>query len=67
MALFEAFQSSLERIDLEVFASNRSPIWLYEPIGFQAEGRKRNARKLDGSYEYVVLFGLLKLDQIEDS
>ncbi|NEX13620.1 MAG: hypothetical protein C1941_02810 [Prosthecochloris sp.] len=66
-ALFEAFQNSLERIDLEVFASNRAPIRLYEHIGFQEEGRKRNARKLEGRYEDVVLFRLLKLDQMKDS
>lgn len=48
-----------ERIELEVFASNTRAIALYERLGFEHEGVKRRARKLDGPYEDNVLMALL--------
>ena len=59
-ALRLAFKKNLERIELEVFASNVGAIKLYKNIGFKEEGCKRNARKLDGQYDDIILFGLLK-------
>ena len=59
-ALSIAFNAGLERIELEVFASNVGAIKLYRNFGFCEEGRKRKARKLDGRYDDIVLFGLLR-------
>ena len=59
-ALSIAFKTGLERIELEVFASNVVAIKLYKHFGFREEGRKRMARKLDGVYDDVILFGLLR-------
>ena len=59
-ALPIAFKTGLERIELEVFASNVVAIKLYKHFGFREEGRKRMARKLDGVYDDVILFGLLR-------
>jgi len=49
-----AKEKGLERIELEVFASNVPAIKLYEKMGFVTEGIKKRARKLDGSYDDVV-------------
>lgn len=57
--LAEARERGLERIELEVYASNGPAIALYEKYGFQHEGRKRRARKLDGEYDDILIMGLL--------
>lgn len=49
----------LEKVELEVFADNFPAIRLYEQNGFLEEGRKINARKLDGRYQDVILMGLM--------
>ena len=49
-----AKESGLERIELEVFASNVPAIKLYEKIGFVTEGIKKKARKIDGNYDDVI-------------
>jgi RimJ/RimL family protein N-acetyltransferase len=54
-----ARDSGMERIELEVFASNHRAIALYERLGFVVEGMKRRARKLDGEYDDNVLMALL--------
>ena len=59
-ALKVAFEKDLERIELEVFASNAGAIKLYQNFGFCEEGCKRDARKLDGQYDDIVMFGLLR-------
>ena len=41
----------MERVDLEVFASNEAAIALYPKFGFVVEGMKKRARKLDGKYD----------------
>ena len=48
----------IERVELEVFASNESAIALYRKLGFAVEGIKKNARKLDGRYEDDVIMAL---------
>jgi ribosomal protein S18 acetylase RimI-like enzyme len=48
-AIEAARAASMERIELEVFASNTKAMALYEAIGFTIEGIKRKARKLDGA------------------
>ena len=51
-----ALRSGIERIELEVFASNRSAICLYESSGFELEGRKVAGRKLDGYTDDILLY-----------
>ncbi len=46
-----ARQAGIERVELEVFASNKRAIAFYEAVGFVTEGIKRQARKLDGRYD----------------
>lgn len=54
-----AWASGIERIELEVFASNTPAIRLYETLGFQREGLKRHWRKLDGIYDDNVVMARL--------
>jgi len=49
----------LERIELDVYASNKPAIALYKSLGFALEGVKRKGRKLDGTYDDVVVMGLI--------
>jgi RimJ/RimL family protein N-acetyltransferase len=58
-AIRAAFSQGVERIELEVFASNAAAIALYRRLGFQVEGVKRQARHLDGRYDDNVLMALL--------
>jgi len=48
----------LERIELEVFASNAPAIKLYEKVGFVVEGVKQKARKLDDIYDDLIEMAL---------
>jgi ribosomal protein S18 acetylase RimI-like enzyme len=52
--LLEAERCGITRVQLEVFASNRAAISLYEAFGFECEGRKRRAREFDGLAEDLV-------------
>jgi RimJ/RimL family protein N-acetyltransferase len=47
-AIQAARQRGIERIELEVFASNVVAARLYEALGFRREGLKRRFRRLDG-------------------
>jgi ribosomal protein S18 acetylase RimI-like enzyme len=58
-AVRAARQAGIERVELEVFASNERAIALYRAFGFATEGIKRRARKLDGQYEDNVFMALL--------
>lgn len=53
-----ARELGLERVELEVFASNTSAIRLYEKAGFAVEGVRKRGRKLDGEYDDLVLMAL---------
>ena len=55
-----AWQIELERIELEVYASNRGAIALYEGLGSVREGVKVRARKLDGVYDDILFMALLR-------
>lgn len=67
VAVQKAFAAALERIELEVFASNRSAVRLYERFGFKCEGRKAAARKLDGVTDDILLYAIRKgLHNIDD-
>jgi RimJ/RimL family protein N-acetyltransferase len=54
-----AKRMGMERIELEVFASNTLAIRLYERLGFIHEGVKRRARLVDGKYDDCVQMALL--------
>jgi ribosomal protein S18 acetylase RimI-like enzyme len=58
-AITAARAIGLERIELEVFASNLAAISLYRKLGFVTEGIKRRARKLGGEYDDNVVMALL--------
>ena len=49
----------LHRVELTVRQNNTNAIALYRKIGFEIEGLMRDAIKVDGIYEKVVLMGLL--------
>jgi len=55
-----ARRAGIERVELEVFASNERAIAFYQAVGFVIEGVKRRARKLDGQYDDNVLMALLE-------
>lgn len=59
-ALETAFSKPIERVELEVFASNINAVALYKKFGFIEEGRKIKARKLDGVYEDIILMAVTK-------
>ena len=54
-----AKKRGLERVELDVYASNAPAIKLYEKFNFQIEGRKRKARKLDGAYDDIIVMAIL--------
>jgi RimJ/RimL family protein N-acetyltransferase len=45
----------IERVELTVWGSNAPAISLYEKVGFVHEGRKVDARKIDGVTDDVIL------------
>ena len=51
IAIAAAISAGMERIELEVFASNEPAIALYRKLGFAVEGVKVKARKLDDIYD----------------
>ena len=57
-ALAHVEKISLERVELEVYSSNLPAISLYERYGFNREGVKVKACKLDGVYDDVVEMAL---------
>jgi ribosomal protein S18 acetylase RimI-like enzyme len=54
--------AGIERVELEVFASNERAVALYRRLGFVTEGIKRRARKLDGEYDDNVFMALFDLE-----
>jgi len=59
-ALLQGFGRKFERVELEVFSSNRAAVQLYESSGFRLEGTKRAARKLDGVCDDLLMYAKLK-------
>lgn len=49
----------LTRVELGVRSGNREVVGLYRRFGFVEEGVQRNAVRLDGRYEDVILMALL--------
>jgi ribosomal protein S18 acetylase RimI-like enzyme len=56
--LTAAKELGLERVELDVYASNQPAIRLYEKVGFVVEGTRKRARKLDGIYDDLVEMAL---------
>ncbi|MBM7631200.1 GNAT family N-acetyltransferase [Geomicrobium sediminis] len=57
-------EQNFHRISLNVFAFNERAIHLYERIGFQQEGRNREAVFRDGCYHDIIQMGLLQTEFI---
>jgi RimJ/RimL family protein N-acetyltransferase len=60
--LAAAEQKGLERVELEVFESNQRATDLYKKVGFQVEGIKVRAARLNGVYENIVLMAMFLSD-----
>lgn len=58
-------QMNLHRIELEVFAANERARRVYERVGFQVEGVRRQAIYKYGRYQDIVVMGLLEGELIE--
>jgi len=56
---------NLNRIYLRVFETNPRGIRCYEKVGFQLEGRMRQAYYLDGKHIDVLLMSILKNEWLE--
>ncbi|HDS11744.1 MAG TPA: GNAT family N-acetyltransferase [Candidatus Wirthbacteria bacterium] len=56
--LEDAQKKQIEKIELDVYATNTRAIHLYEKFGFQIEGVRHKGRKLNGVYDDIVLMGL---------
>jgi len=54
-----AHAAGVARIELTVLASNQAAIRLYERHGFAHEGRKQNARFLDGRFEDLLCMAVV--------
>lgn len=49
--------NGVEKIELDVYKSNKRAIHFYKKNGFILEGEKEKARKLDGIYDNVLVMG----------
>lgn len=58
-ALAKAAANGLERVQLDVYVDNARAIALYEKMGFELEGKRRRARKLDGVYTDILMMARL--------
>lgn len=57
-AIARARELGLEKVQLDVYASNLGAIALYERLGFVREGNHARARLLDGAHDDVLTMGL---------
>ncbi len=51
---------NLQRVELTVLADNERAIHLYEKCGFRYEGRKRRARYKNGGFVDMLLYAVLR-------
>lgn len=51
---------NLNRVELEVLASNERAVLSYEKVGFQREALKRQALFRDGRYQDFIVMGILR-------
>jgi len=59
-ALDAAQETGIERVELQVYATNEPAIALYRKFGFETEGVRRRARKLDNRYDDIVMMARLR-------
>ena len=59
-AIGAAWQCGITRIELTVREHNANAIALYKSLGFEIEGRQRNAVRIDGQYQNVYAMALVK-------
>ncbi|MEO7745100.1 MAG: GNAT family protein [Actinomycetota bacterium] len=60
---FGFVRCNLRRIHLQAIASNTGAIRAYEKAGFVIEGRQRQHAWVRGTYEDIVLMGILRPEQ----
>jgi RimJ/RimL family protein N-acetyltransferase len=60
---FGFVRRNLRRIHLQAIASNTGAIRAYEKAGFVIEGRQRQHAWVRGTYEDIVLMGMLRSEQ----
>jgi len=56
-----SWENGLKRIELEVYSSNLDAVALYEKLGFEHEGTKRNDTLIDGRYEDSLIMAQIRL------
>lgn len=56
--LARARQFGLEKVELGVYTDNNNAIRLYQSAGFEVEGCRKKARKLEGRYQDIQLMAL---------
>ena len=61
-AIGRARRRGIEKIELQVYASNRRARAVFRRHGFRVEGRRRRGRKLDGRYDDLILMALFTGD-----
>ena len=49
--------NKLEKVELEVFKTNTAAMAMYVKEGFVIEGERIDSRKLDGTYDNIILMG----------
>lgn len=62
-AIRRAWEKGLEKVELDVYASNAKARALYERLGFVIEGVRRRSRKLDGRYDDLVQMALFRKEE----
>lgn len=53
--LKKARLAGIERVELDVFATNERAVRLYKKMGFDVEGVKRRARKVLDTYDDIIM------------
>ena len=61
--LAAAREFGLMRVELGVYDDNLPAIRLYESLGFQREGIKRNAALIDGFYKNLIMMAIIDFDR----
>lgn len=56
----KSWANGLTRIELEVRADNANAVRLYEALGFEREGVKRQGIRIDGQYHDTLAMALLR-------
>ncbi len=64
---FGFVRRNLRRIHLQAIASNTGAVRAYEKAGFVVEGRQRQHAWVRGTYEDIVLMGILRSEQTQNT